>query len=157
MTELADKRRTTFSVLIIEDDQDDAFLLKRALTTAASEIGVALVIKHSRNGLDALGSVVQSDLRSRLPHIIIVDLNMPVMDGGRFLRLLRSEMALVDVPTVVLTTSTEKPVHDEALNSGANAVFAKPNSQGELVAIARKMLSIAALDPSDRSSRRATG
>src|SRR5450631_2736071 len=108
MTDTADNSRTDCSVLIIEDDQDDAFLLKRALNVAGDELGLALVIKHSRDGLDAMGSVARSDLHCKLPHIIIVDLNMPVMGGGRFLRLLNSEMALGSIPTAVLTTSTEK-------------------------------------------------
>jgi CheY-like chemotaxis protein len=49
-------------------------------------------------------------------------------------------MQLRAVPAVVLTTSTEKPVHAQALASGANAVFSKPDTQEELVEIARRIL-----------------
>lgn len=129
-------------VLIIEDDVDDAYLLRRALNRVSSEDGVAIGVAHSLNGLDALGSVARSDMLSVLPDVIVVDLNMPIMDGGRFLRLLRSEMRLADVPTAVLTTSTEKPVHDDALACGADAVFSKPSTQDELVDIARKILNM---------------
>jgi two-component system chemotaxis response regulator CheY len=132
----------TCKVLIIEDDVDDAYLLKRALNKASSESGVTLGVTHSVNGLDALGAVARSDMMSVLPDVIVVDLNMPIMDGGRFLRLLRSEMLLADVPTAVLTTSTEKPVHDNALACGADAVFSKPSTQDELVVIARKILNM---------------
>jgi CheY-like chemotaxis protein len=131
------------AVLIIEDDPDDAFLLKRALSSAGEARGQALTIKHSRDGLDGMGSVALSDLRSHLPDVIIVDLNMPVMDGGRFLQLLRNEMEFGEIPTAVLTTSTEKPVHEAALLAGANAVFAKPNTQAELVVIAHQILDMA--------------
>ena len=99
--------RKAYQVLIIEDDQDDAFLLKRALNAAAFEHGITLGVSHSVNGLDALGSVARSDILSRLPAVIIVDLNMPVLDGGRFLDFLRADMQLRAVPAVVLTTSTE--------------------------------------------------
>ncbi len=132
--------RKTCQVLIIEDDQDDAFLLKRALNAAALEHGITLGVSHSVNGLDALGSVARADILSRLPAVIIVDLNMPVLDGGRFLDFLRADMHLCSVPAVVLTTSTEKPVHAQALASGANAVFSKPDTQEELVEIARHIL-----------------
>jgi len=140
MSSSAEVDRKTCQILIIEDDQDDAFLLKRALNAAALENGVALGVTHNVNGLDALGSVARSDILSRLPAVIIVDLNMPVLDGGRFLDFLRADMQLRGVPAVVLTTSTEKPVHAQALASGANAVFSKPDTQEELVEIARRIL-----------------
>jgi CheY-like chemotaxis protein len=132
--------RKTCQVLIIEDDQDDAFLLKRALNAAAFEHGITLGVSHNVNGLDALGSVARADILSRLPAVIIVDLNMPVLDGGRFLDFLRADMQLRSVLAVVLTTSTEKPVHAQALASGADAVFSKPDTQEQLVEIARRIL-----------------
>jgi CheY-like chemotaxis protein len=142
VTDRSKKAKNTFYVLIIEDDLDDAYLLKRALNKAASELNVELRLAHSVNGLDALGSVARSDIMSRLPDVIIVDLNMPVVGGDRFLDLLRSDLRLCDVPAAVLTTSTEKPVHAKALASGANAVFSKPSTQEELVEIARKILAM---------------
>ncbi len=142
MTDRSKKDMNTFDVLIIEDDLDDAYLLKRALNRAASELNIKLGLTHSANGLDALGSVARSDVMCRLPDVIIVDLNMPIVDGDRFLDLLRSDLRLGDVPAAVLTTSTEKPVHAKALASGANAVFSKPSTQEELVEIARKILAM---------------
>ncbi len=127
-------------ILIIEDDRDDAYLLTRALNEVAWERGLKLDIRHSVNGLDAMGEVALRDLVNRLPKVVVVDLNMPVMDGGRFLKMLRAEMGLPDLKAVVLTTSTEKTVHDQARASGADLVFSKPSEQKELVAIARKIL-----------------
>ena len=140
--------RTAFDVLIIEDDLDDAYLLKRALNKVAAEKSISIAVTHSVNGMDALGSVARDDLLNRLPDVIVVDLNMPLVDGDRFLDLLRKDMRLQDVPAAVLTTSTEKPVHAKAMASGANAVFSKPNSQGELVEIARQILRMGGFPPS---------
>jgi CheY-like chemotaxis protein len=131
-------------VLIIEDDEDDAYLLKRALKQVSRERGLTVDITHSANGLDAMGLVARRDMMSRLPQVIVVDLNMPIMGGGHFLRALRTEMSLGDVRAVVLTTSTEKPIHDEARANGADLVFAKPNEQRELVAIARQIFDMGA-------------
>ncbi len=139
-----EKPNVDCAVLIIEDDQDDAFLLRRALNSASAESGLSLDVTHTSNGLEAINAVALSDMMSRMPDVIIVDLNMPIIDGGRFLRLLRADLRLVDVPTAVLTTSAEKPIHDQALAAGADAVFAKPDSQGELVAIARRILAMRA-------------
>ncbi len=137
-----------FDVLIIEDDLDDAYLLKRALNKVAAEKNVTLEVTHRVNGLDALGLVARDDLMSRLPDVIVVDLNMPLVDGDRFLDLLRTDFRLREVPAAVLTTSTEKPMHAKALASGANAVFSKPNSQDELVEIARQILRMGGFPPS---------
>jgi CheY-like chemotaxis protein len=131
-------------VLIIEDDPDDAYLLIRALNEVAGERGLKLDIQHSVNGLDAMGEVARKDLLNRLPAVVVVDLNMPVMDGGRFLKLLRAEMDLRGLKAVVLTTSTEKHVHDEARANGADLVFSKPSEQRELIAIARQILEFGA-------------
>jgi CheY-like chemotaxis protein len=132
----------TRQILIIEDDRDDAFLLKRALREASSLCGFPLSVTHQVNGLDALFTVARGDMMSQLPDILIVDLNMPIMDGEKFLRIMRRELKLSAVPAAVLTTSAEKPIHDAALKAGADAVFVKPNSLAELVDIARAILAI---------------
>lgn len=129
-------------VMMIEDDRDDAFLLTRALKQVSRERGVTVDIVHSANGLDAIGLVARKDVMARLPNILVVDLNMPLIGGERFLKLLRCEMDLPDVPAVVLTTSTEQVIHEAALANGADAVFAKPNQQRELVAIARRIFDL---------------
>ncbi len=141
------KSGKSFEVLIVEDDLDDAYLLKRALNVAAQENQVTLGVTHQVNGMDALGAVARGDLTSRLPDVIVVDLNMPLVDGDRFLDQLRTKLQLGDVPAAVLTTSTEKPVHARALASGANVVFAKPNSQDELIEIARQILALGGCAP----------
>ncbi|MGP8172353.1 response regulator [Rhodoblastus sp.] len=131
-------------ILIIEDDRDDAYLLTRALNEVARERGLKLDIRHSVNGLDAMGEVALKDLVNRLPKVVVVDLNMPVMDGGRFLKLLRAEMDRPDLKAVVLTTSTEKSIHDAARANGADLVFSKPSEQRELIAIAGRILDLGA-------------
>jgi CheY-like chemotaxis protein len=141
------KSENICEVLIVEDDLDGAFLLKRALNVAAAENDVTLSVSHQVNGMDALGAVARGDLTSQIPDVIVVDLNMPLVDGDRFLDQLRSRLQLGGVPTAVLTTSTEKPVHAKALASGANVVFSKPNTQDELIEIARKILALGGCAP----------
>ena len=137
-----DRRART--VLIVEDDRDDAYLLKepRALTAAAQERNLEVRITHATNGLEALSGVVRrGDSLNRMPDIIVVDLNMPVVNGERFLSALREDLRLTGVPAVVLTTATEAYVLDHAMAEGADAAFSKPNTQDELLAIARVNLS----------------
>lgn len=131
------------NVFIIEDDMDDAFLLKRALQAAYWPAESPLSVTHLSNGLDAIYLVGQRDLLTNLPDIIIVDLNMPVMDGMHFLRSLREGLQ-INVLVVVLTTSNQKAVHDAAREAGADDVFVKPETQEELVAIVRAIFDRAA-------------
>src|SRR5690242_16212658 len=106
-------------VLLIEDDLDDAFLIKKALGVLECHLGASLRLTHLRNGLEAISFVGRSDVLGEVPDIIIVDLNMPVMDGQKFIGALRSLFGLTQVWTVVLTTSDQKAIHDAAKAAGA--------------------------------------
>ena len=129
--------------MIVEDDHDDVFLLDRALRTASKAIGVRVELSHCENGFEALSAVARGDLMASLPDVVIVDLNMPLMGGELFLRRLRGDLGLSKVFAAVLTTSNEAPIHAEAISSGANCVFVKPNSFAELLAIANKVIGAA--------------
>ena len=130
------------NVLIIDDDEDDVFLLMRALRTVSSQLTIPVRVKRLRNGLEAASAVARGDLLGESFDILIVDLNMPVMDGEKFLRVLRRGFKLENVRAVVLTTSEETSIHDAARQAGADAVFTKPNTQTELVTIVRTILGV---------------
>jgi two-component system, chemotaxis family, chemotaxis protein CheY len=127
-------------VLLIEDDLDDAFLIKRALQALERDKSTCFLLTHLRNGLEAISFVGKSDLLGQMPDVIIVDLNMPVMDGQRFIGALRTVFELKGIWTVVLTTSDQKAIHDAARAAGANAVFVKPNKLEELIGILATVL-----------------
>src|SRR5262249_54955560 len=95
---------------------------------------------HLRNGLEAISFIGRSDLLGQIPDAVIVDLNMPVMDGQRFIGALRTVFELKGIWTVVLTTSDQKAIHDEARAADANAVFVKPNTVDELIRILATIL-----------------
>jgi len=135
--------RRSCRVLIVEDDRDDVLLFDRALRTACKANGVYVELSYSENGFEALSAIALSDLATRLPDVVVVDLNMPVLSGESFLRRMRGDFGLAKVPVVVLTTSNETPIHAAAISSGANYVFVKPNSFAELLAIANKVLDVA--------------
>jgi len=147
--------RKGYAVLIVEDDLDDVLLLTRALHSASKSRGETVTVTHHRNGFDALSAVARAELTARLPDIVVVDLNMPVMNGERFLVALRRVLELPGLLAVVLTTATASPIHEAALAAGADRVFVKPNSLGELEEIAREILRTSraahAANPTSRS------
>ncbi|MGO9741603.1 MAG: hypothetical protein ACLPN5_08865, partial [Roseiarcus sp.] len=72
-------------ILVVEDDGDDVNLLQRALHKASSACELQVEMFVTRNGMEALSSVARDDLKTNLPNIVVVDLNMPVLSGEVFL------------------------------------------------------------------------
>jgi two-component system, chemotaxis family, chemotaxis protein CheY len=133
-------------VMIIEDDEDDVFLLKRALQQARRSLERDIECEQVDNGLDALFLVTREDLTERLPDALVLDLNMPRLDGIKFLRSLRQSLQLRDLPVFVLTTTSATSIHKEALQAGADRVFVKPNDANALAAIAMEIVGSACGD-----------
>lgn len=130
--------------MIIEDDDDDVFLLKRALDRARLGLDKEMEVERVDNGLDALLLISREDLIDKLPDALILDLNMPRLDGVKFLRSLRRSLMLKDLPVFVLTTTTAPLIHAEAMSAGANKVFVKPTDLNALAAIAQEIIAQAA-------------
>ena len=126
--------------MLIEDDPDDVFLFDRALDRVKARSGQQIVVEYAGDGLDAAYRVSVEDLTSRLPDVLVLDLNMPRLDGVKFLHALRHTFELSQLPVIVLTTSTARPVHEEALRAGADKVFVKPDSANALSTIAAEIV-----------------
>ncbi len=127
-------------VMLIEDDPDDVYLFERALDRVKAGIGREVVLERAGDGLDAAYRISVEDLTGRLPDVLVLDLNMPRLDGVKFLHALRGTFALSSLPVVVLTTSSAKAVHDEALKAGADKVYVKPDSADALLEIAAEII-----------------
>ena len=127
-------------VLLIEDDPDDIFLFERALDRMRARTGREVALEHAGDGLDAAYRVSLEDLTNKLPDVLVLDLNMPRLNGVKFLHALRATLELSELPVFVLTTSTARPVHEEALRAGADKVFVKPDSADALSEIAAEIV-----------------
>ncbi|WP_417486143.1 response regulator [Maricaulis sp.] len=91
------------SILLVEDDDIDAEAVSRGLQQAR----VANPVVRARNGEEAL-AILRKDgggAGIRPPYLVLLDLNMPVMNGIEFLRELRADPALTRAVVMVLTTS----------------------------------------------------
>jgi CheY-like chemotaxis protein len=117
------------SLLFVEDDEDDIFAIKRIL----GRMDVRASDHSERNGkaaVEYLNSIVSADNAhaTQFPHLIFLDLNMPLMNGLEFLRWLRSQPNMSTIPVVVLTSSANPSDIQLAYQSGANAYLVKPTS-----------------------------
>ena len=91
--------RSSKPILLVEDDAVDAMTVERAL----NELKVKNRLVHRLDGEDAL--VYLKDQDSEKPCLILLDLNMPRMNGIEFLKVAKADDVLRSIPVVVLTTS----------------------------------------------------
>lgn len=107
-------------ILLVEDDHVDIMTIKRAL----KEIEVANPIVTCENGEDALAYL--RDPSSARPCIILLDLNMPIMNGVEFLKEAKADARIKAIPVIVLTTSEEQQDKVHTFNLGVAGYMAKP-------------------------------
>lgn len=122
-------------ILYIDDDADDREMLDLALHKIDPAIQVAFAV----NGMAGLHFLKQAQADNELPCLVVLDINMPVMDGKKTLELIRRDLALNDLPVVIFTSSLNS--HDKAFfASRANDFISKPLSSSELYNVARQLL-----------------
>jgi CheY-like chemotaxis protein len=87
-------------ILLVDDDCLDVMIAKRTLRN----LGVTADLVCVSDGEEALAYLAEND--HEMPCIILLDLNMPKMDGFEFLRIVKTDETLKDIPVVVVTNST---------------------------------------------------
>jgi CheY-like chemotaxis protein len=107
-------------IALIEDNADDEALTMRAL----KKHGIANDIVVLRDGVEALAFLLAPD--QPLPHLILLDLNLPRINGLEVLERLRSESRTKLLPVVILTSSNEERDLINGYRLGANSYVRKP-------------------------------
>jgi len=118
------------NILLVEDNDLDVELLKRGLR----RLGIAGKLVRAKDGVDAL-DLLQSDLVTAslpTPYVILLDINMPRMNGHEFLEAVRAAKDLRHAQVVMFTTSDNPKDINLAHQNNANAYIVKPNSSSEL-------------------------
>jgi CheY-like chemotaxis protein len=128
------------AILYAEDDPDDRLLAE----IAHRESGAANPLVFVGNGEEALEYLRRTgrhaDRRSLAsPGVVLLDLNMPGIDGRETLRIIRADPQLRRIPVVILTTSTAEDDIAASYDAGANAYIVKPRAFGNLVHIFRSL------------------
>ncbi len=116
----------TIHLLLVEDDEVDVMNIRRAF----KKNNILNPLYVATNGLEAL-SLLRGDETggSRIPpqrRLVLLDLNMPKMNGIEFLRELRLDQRLRSIPVIVLTTSNEDRDKVEAYNLNVAGYILKP-------------------------------
>jgi CheY-like chemotaxis protein len=123
------------SVLLVDDDEGDLLMIQEALDsgTAAHEIHVA---HDGQEALDFLRRQGRFGDAPR-PDLVLLDLNMPRMDGRQVLAAVKVDQELRKIPIVVLTTSRAPADIASSYDLHANAYVTKPMSLDDLTAVVK--------------------
>ncbi|EDP71246.1 response regulator receiver domain protein (CheY-like) [Flavobacteriales bacterium ALC-1] len=121
------------NVLLIEDDIIEVMKLNRA--TSSLQLNHKIV--EANNGEEALKLLEEKD---NLPDIILLDLNMPKINGIDFLKILKENERLKYIPTIILTTSNNRRDLLECYKIGIAGYVLKPLKYDEYVSKIEKLL-----------------
>ena len=117
-------------ILIVEDSPTMRQLLVFALRRLKN-----VEIVESPDGMDGLRKVSSDHF-----DIALIDINMPVMDGLKLIRLMRSEETLKDIPIVVITTEGASEDRERALELGANEYLTKPIQANRVLSVVKDLM-----------------
>lgn len=111
-------------ILLAEDNDGDVFLVRRAL----EKQGLICVLAVARDGEQALRllDAAEGGPSSDVPELILLDLNLPRVDGGEILAHVRKTRVFSHTPVIILTSSDSPRDRDLAMSLGANSYFRKP-------------------------------
>ena len=123
---LTEGAETGGRVLVVEDDEDIADVLRRSLRNEGYDV------RTSADGIDALDVAA-----GFIPDLVVLDLGLPRLDGVEVCRRLRADS---DVPILMLTARTETEDRVGGLDSGADDYLVKPFERKELLARIRALL-----------------
>ena len=118
-------------ILLVEDDRIDAMTVQRAL----KDIKVANQVIIRENGEEALEYL--RDEANFKPAIILLDLNMPKMNGIEFLEVAKTDDSIKKIPVIVLTTSHGEWDRLQSFDLGAAGYMVKPVDYTQFVEVIR--------------------
>jgi two-component system response regulator len=122
------------TILLVEDNPDDELLMLRAL--AKNDVTAGVVVAH--DGVEALDYLFSSGAYAgrdaeRMPRLILLDLQLPRLNGLEVLERLRSDERTRLLPVVILTSSDERQDMLKGYGLGANSYVRKPVDFGEFI------------------------
>jgi two-component system chemotaxis response regulator CheY len=121
-----------YTCLIVEDSP----MMRQLLVFAMSRLR-NMAIVEADDGVDALKKLAATKF-----DIIITDINMPIMDGLKLVKRIRSDAVHKDVPIVIITTEGADEDRQRALQLGANSYITKPIQAPQVISTVKELLSI---------------
>ncbi len=114
-------------ILMVDDDPEELILIEEALLEAGQKM------HYEENGVDALKYLNNCP---QLPCLIVLDLNMPKLNGTETLKQLKSNDKYKHITVVIYSTSINNTERDNCINHGAHSYLVKPISYAETLSTA---------------------
>ena len=128
------KTTNTARILYVEDDHDDRFFLNES----AISFSLPAEITYASDGNEAIDYLKKSN--KNLPSLIVLDLNMPKLDGKETLAIIKDDPAYSKIPVIVLSTSENKEDKDFCKSKGVISYLIKPGHFNEYELIIKSFL-----------------
>ena len=127
----------SLEVLLVEDSPGDVRLTREALHAANAQINLHV----ASDGVEALAFLMQAGTRfgAPRPNLVLLDLNLPKLDGFEVLAAIKRTERLKAIPTIVLTTSTAEEDSVNCYKLQANCFFIKPDGLEEFLEMVRRI------------------
>ncbi|HYE31141.1 MAG TPA: response regulator [Methylomirabilota bacterium] len=127
-----------YQILLAEDDEIDVMLLKRAFTQANRSTGVH-ALSNGAEVISYLEGAGQFSDRTQfpLPHLLLLDLKMPIKSGFEVLQWMRTQAHLKRLPVIVMSSSRLTRDIDRAYELGANTYFVKSTEPEQFAEVIR--------------------
>ncbi len=119
-----------YSCLVVEDSP----MMRQLLVFALARIK-KLTVTEAEDGVDGLRKLAQNRF-----DLVITDINMPIMDGLKLVKRIRSDETHKDVPIIIITTEGSTEDRQRALALGANAYITKPIQAPQVIAKVKELL-----------------
>jgi two-component system cell cycle response regulator DivK len=116
-------------ILVVEDQEDNRQILRDLLTSADYHM------TEAENGQEALDAVAKER-----PDLILMDIQLPIMDGYEATRRIKADPKLKDIPIIVVTSYALSGDEGKAKDAGCDAYVTKPYSPRQLLAKIREFL-----------------
>ncbi len=125
-------------ILMIDDDADDRMIMEDTL----HELNVEHTLTLASGGRQALSLLEKLFSENNLPSMIVLDLNMPVLNGIQTLQMIRSDQRFNAIPVTIYSTSVNPVEKDKALSLGITGYEMKPTSFSEAATVCRRILNL---------------
>jgi CheY-like chemotaxis protein len=132
------------AILLADDDAEDRMIISMAF----EEVGCAPAVHYAEDGEKALEYLSVSP-KDQLPGLIILDLNMPRLNGLETLAAIKKDDTLSHIPVIILSTSIHDFSKEQCLQLGAAAYYTKPSTHKQTVEIAKQFCKLAEVLPAE--------
>jgi len=124
-------------ILLVDDNEGDILLTKEAF----EESKVKTTISVAKNGKEALDFLFKKGVftDAKKPDLILLDINMPIINGHEVLRQIKADVNLKKIPVIMLTTSSSEKDISTAYENHCNSYIKKPLEMSEFFKAALKI------------------